>query len=373
MKNIYQHARKLKKLSLSDNQIELINNIEFEKQHQEWTLGKIQEYLINNYPLEIFVKNYAEIQVLGRDSSSRRSYLLRFGEELGEKLFQAKCESSKITAERMIQKLGSEEEYKKFTRSRGASLEIYCERYGPEEGPIRWNTYLDKRAKAYEKKRNSGHQFPKYNLEYFQNLHGVDQGTKIYNRKIDAQRYKVSKQYYIDKYGPIDGPILCRTAKDHNSLAFFVGRYGEKEGALRYAARCVKTNNRLLFSKMSKELFNSVKLTIPDLYYYGENELVWKVREGKLKQATVMPDLFYRGKIIEFNGDVFHANPKLFKATDSPHPFRKQLTAAEIWEHDRARVEYFKHCGYQVLEVWEHDWKQNKQEVINLCIQFLTN
>jgi hypothetical protein len=33
---------------------------------------------------------------------------------------------------------------------------------------------------------------------------------------------------------------------------------------------------------------------------------------------------------IEFQGDIFHANPKIFKASDNPNPFRKDLSSSEI-------------------------------------------
>jgi hypothetical protein len=127
------------------------------------------------------------------------------------------------------------------------------------------------------------------------------------------------------------------------------------------------------YSATSKECFDHVKKTVGDLYYYGEHEMVWSTSgELALTQRAVCPDLFYRGKIIEFNGDLFHANPRQFTESDTPHPFNKQITAKEIWAHDKRRIEYFESKGYNVLEVWESDYKTNKQGVIEQCIQHLT-
>ena len=67
-------------------------------------------------------------------------------------------------------------------------------------------------------------------------------------------------------------------------------------------------------------------------------------------------------KVIEFNGDLYHANPSLFNENDCPNPFNKKLTAKEIWEYDKQKLDHIKSLGYQVLIIWESNYRQNKDE-----------
>jgi len=41
---------------------------------------------------------------------------------------------------------------------------------------------------------------------------------------------------------------------------------------------------------------------------------------------------------IEFNGNLFHANPKYYKSIDTPNPWHPNLTAKEIWKQEKIRI-----------------------------------
>jgi len=79
-------------------------------------------------------------------------------------------------------------------------------------------------------------------------------------------------------------------------------------------------------------------------------------------------------KIIEYNGDMFHANPKKYKETDTPHPYRKNKTSSEIWESDKNKLIEAKNNGYDVLVIWDSEYRWgNKERIIKKCINFLKN
>lgn len=82
-------------------------------------------------------------------------------------------------------------------------------------------------------------------------------------------------------------------------------------------------------------------------------------------------------KIIEFNGDMYHANPSLYKKGDNPHPFRKNITSEDIWKKDNEKIRVANENGFEVLVIWDSDYrkksKQNKELVIQKCIEFLNN
>ena len=44
----------------------------------------------------------------------------------------------------------------------------------------------------------------------------------------------------------------------------------------------------------------------------------------------------------------------------------------EKWFLDNIKIQYAESQGYEVLVVWESDFKINKEDVIKKCIQFLT-
>ena len=68
---------------------------------------------------------------------------------------------------------------------------------------------------------------------------------------------------------------------------------------------------------------------------------------------------------------MFHANPYVFKETDKPNPYKKELTAKEIWEQDKIKIDIVKNKSYDVFIIWENDYKISKEQEINKCLKFL--
>ena len=64
--------------------------------------------------------------------------------------------------------------------------------------------------------------------------------------------------------------------------------------------------------------------------------------------------------IVELFGDFWHMNPDKFLETDVNKITNK--VAKEIWQHDLKKLEYLKTNGYNVLVVWERDWKLNQEQ-----------
>jgi hypothetical protein len=69
--------------------------------------------------------------------------------------------------------------------------------------------------------------------------------------------------------------------------------------------------------------------------------------------------------IIEFYGDRYHANPKIYP-NDEQEPIRG-ITAGSIRAKDKRKEDYLKSLGYDVLLVWENTWRivSTKLETIN--------
>jgi very-short-patch-repair endonuclease len=91
--------------------------------------------------------------------------------------------------------------------------------------------------------------------------------------------------------------------------------------------------------------------------------------EIRVGRYTVDEILVEKMIIIEVNGDKFHANPMIYKENDTPHPFRKELLAKQIWEYDNKRMNFLKELGYNVYIIWENDVKIKGLKEIGVCIQ----
>jgi hypothetical protein len=79
------------------------------------------------------------------------------------------------------------------------------------------------------------------------------------------------------------------------------------------------------------------------------------------------------GNIVLFaDGGVWHADPRLFDATDVlffkfKTTLNKPITAADVWRKYRMHNDYSKSKGYTVLRFWEREIKCE----IDKCIQIV--
>lgn len=72
-------------------------------------------------------------------------------------------------------------------------------------------------------------------------------------------------------------------------------------------------------------------------------------------------DILIDKKIIEINGDFFHATPLKFKSTDILNIFGTKITAQEIWNKEEKRNSALINNGYGILVLWESEINNNIQ------------
>jgi G:T-mismatch repair DNA endonuclease (very short patch repair protein) len=70
--------------------------------------------------------------------------------------------------------------------------------------------------------------------------------------------------------------------------------------------------------------------------------------------------------IVEFYGNYWHANPKIFKSRDIVH---HELTAEQIWKNDKKRIKILVDNGFKIFIVWQDKYQENKEK----CIKELIN
>ena len=76
--------------------------------------------------------------------------------------------------------------------------------------------------------------------------------------------------------------------------------------------------------------------------------------------------------IIEYNEDYWHANPKVYLASDTMNYSSGNIKTVDVWKRDN-KIKELKKLGYKLLVIWESDYLKDKNKIINKCINFLKN
>ena len=183
---------------------------------------------------------------------------------------------------------------------------------------------------------------------------GEKEGTKKWEER-EVKRSEAGKkgsanlQYWINKgYSEEEAKKLRSERQSTFTLEKCIQKYGEEEGKKKFTERQIKWQKTLYlngklksgYSEVSQELFFKL---IEDVEINETNYFLFAKKGGEF----VLNDDngFYRydftdlknKRIIEYNGDDYHGNPNKYKATDYPNPFRKDLTAKDIWDKDRQK------------------------------------
>ena len=188
---------------------------------------------------------------------------------------------------------------------------------------------------------------------------------------------KCSLIYWLKKgYSQEDAQKEVDKRTIRNGLKWYISKYGEKEGRKKYNSRMqqwinsCRKRSMTMRSKKADECFKSILFneTYNDNIKFGDNEILI---ENKNTKETFIVDFCdtINKKIIEFNGDYWHCNPKLYGA--DYYNKSKRKTAKEIWKCDNNRIKTLESFGYQVMIIWEKDYVDNHDEVIANAKKFI--
>lgn len=248
-----------------------------------------------------------------------------------------------------------------------ASIDSFVRRYGEDEGQRRYDDYVKLQA-------NAG-----CSLEYFIEKYGEEAGKKKYEAV--CKNKGVSKKNCIEKYGKDVGEKFFKQYCSQQSyagvsLSYFVDKFGEIEGNKKYSEVCKKKMSFKMYSNISQKMFKSIDSILGN---YANNSR-WEEKNHEFElflhldntDKLCRVDYFLNGKIIEFNGDVWHANPKKYKANDVvTMPDSSKAVAKDIWLRDENRLDAIKKQGFKVFVVWESDYASDPERMVDECVKFL--
>lgn len=396
-----------------DDYIQLILKQFFEDQENFKLFNRVKHVLkfFNVDSIEFLYKKINDINKLGRDSSSLKSFQIRYGNELGNKKFKEKNKKCTIIVDNYIKKYGekgkelyrksrvvnnfdilverhgkeeAEKRIKKYreTYSRSNSLNGYIDKHGEENGIKLWEKRLKKSSRAKT-------------LERYKEIYGEEEGIKKYNLKSHRFLKSSSLIGYIEKYGLEEGKKnwkkYCENRKTltiekfknlygedgtekldkikkgisfSNTLNGFIKRYGKENGEKKYKSyitKLQKVSFKRSYSYISQKLFDL--LDIDDSKYYTNGEELCISYEN----GVYFYDFVYKNKIIEFNGDFWHANPEFYDKND----MICDIPVSNIWEKDLHKKLIAQNNGYDILVIWENEFINNKEKIIEKCKTFL--
>ena len=200
-----------------------------------------------------------------------------------------------------------------------------------------------------------------------------------------ASKFPTKVEYWVKKgYTQKEAKKKISKIQNRFSLNSCIEKYGKKKGEKVWKERQEKWQNSLIkngnikngYSKISQVLFNELLeyYDIKDrkyVFYHTKNqELVLKHKNG-IFLYDFTDEL--QKKIIEYNRDQYHANPSIYEKNDMPHPYHKtkDYTAESIWNKDREKISLAKNNGYDVIIIWDSEYKKNPKQIIEKCIEFL--
>lgn len=282
------------------------------------------------------------------------------------------------------------------------TVQQYREKYGVKDEEIFHSSYTQEKSKRSKGENNPGYQhngtmssfstrFKKYDgLAEAEKRERINrQVGKANETKEQNNGYNTRMEFYTKQGLSAEEAEQALTNRQRTfSLDICIEKHGEVDGIKRWQRRQTKwlatldalpekekqrinklkaegARNNKTYSKISKELFEQIKR--PESYF-GLHEKTLFINDRYYR-----PDFLNRNKIIEFFGDYWHANPERYGENEVLNYPYQRMTAKEKWEHDTKRIAVFKTAGYEVLIVWESDYRKDPEGTIKKCLNFLNN
>lgn len=308
-------------------------------------------------------------------SESLKKVISTHGYEIGYQKYIIDHPSSAERIKDKIEKYGLkdgidliiEENTKRCSNTKDKFIKLY----GEEDGILRWEKFKKPRI---SKKRKSKPSLP--TLEKYIEKYGEETGIVLWNKYKDSLSF--TKENCIEKYGKEEGGkkySAWKKSQDHSSKEFMIKKYGIENGLKKYKeVGCKRAfHSDAYHSKISQELFETIKNVVnnsnTEEFKYASNGGELRLYD-KIENKAYYYDFAYKNKIIEYNGDFWHANPEMYSQDDS---FKNGLLASEIWEKDAKKTTFAKMAGYDILVIWHSEYKKDKVNTLEKCLNFLTN
>ena len=344
------------------------------------------------------------VELLTEYSSRNKNYWLQRGYSDDESITMSKSKMpGTLEYYTIFKKLSHEqatEEVVRFQNRRKNTLENFILKHGKSNGKQKFELYCKRQAYSntleyminkYGKERGiskyyNANKNRAITLDNLIKKHGETMGHSIYDQYVAKQRKNgKTLEYFVEKYGEVEGTNIYDEIGKRKSMTydgFLLRNDGDVEiSTNQFEEYCKRRYNSTVsirgVSKSSQDFFTKLHAEISkiglDGIYYSSFNTEWGI--NIVGKRYVYLDFFVRskGKVIEFYGDYYHANPKKFKSGDVIKSYGELKNVDRIWMDDFQRIKDIKSVPYikDVMVIWSSDVESDEKEILQKCVKFL--
>ena len=89
-----------------------------------------------------------------------------------------------------------------------------------------------------------------------------------------------------------------------------------------------------------------------------EMDIVWKDSRGNKK-------------IIEYNGDRYHFDPRIHKPDEIHTVHNKPTKVQDVWDNEEMILKQIRKEGYKILVIWQLDWLSDFDKTTKKILKFV--
>jgi G:T-mismatch repair DNA endonuclease (very short patch repair protein) len=173
-------------------------------------------------------------------------------------------------------------------------------------------------------------------------------------KNIHGDIYDYSKTKYISANNNVI--ITCKTHGDFEQLPRVHLR----------PTGCFRCNPKK-FSKTQIEWLNFISILQKISIQHAVNGIEFTIPSTKYKADGYCKE---NNTIYEFHGDLWHGNPKIFNSNGTSFFGVKY---GELYQNTLQREQLIRDLGYNLVVMWEHDWKTINKSIKILQRKFRSN
>jgi G:T-mismatch repair DNA endonuclease (very short patch repair protein) len=159
--------------------------------------------------------------------------------------------------------------------------------------------------------------------------------------------------YFIKKYGISKSEYNSIKSKELWTKKSQEEKDEWLDKSIRSEESLKKLNERLIkgYNKSKLESVVSDILTVLNIEFIPQFIIKHDINKRKFYDIYI-PKM---NLLIEINGDYWHANPKIYKPDDLLHYRFANISAKDIWQKDKKKIDLAKNNGYNIEVWWEKD------------------
>jgi hypothetical protein len=242
------------------------------------------------------------------------------------------------------------------------------------------------------RKRISGEKNPGYQhggtLSPWSNKSAVHTTEQIISAREKVKQKTISPrkiEHWINKGFDEKTAKQKLTLFQKRDLSFFISKYGDREGKQKHSNKTERWLNTLDMKNEEEKLLINKKRGVAGGKGRGKSkneQLLFEMLHAHNAQVenqfplqriddptrSFIYDIRLENKLIEYNGDHWHANPATYT---EDRKICSGVVAKDVWTKDALKQQVAEASGFQLLIIWESDFLKNPQSVIELCKNYL--